>query len=124
MEQVEKVLEFLLVILLVVVGLLGVFVSVLDLIGIDFENGPWKWLKGPVPITLLTVALLSIALGLERFVRFWQINRRLEKIEHLVTEGPERIIRSLDGIDVQSFTGPQALYSYVVKRMQEAKKTI
>jgi hypothetical protein len=50
-------------------GLLGVLISILDLIGADYENGPWKWIKGAVPLILLPIGILAVALGLERVLR-------------------------------------------------------
>lgn len=81
MNKIEKIAELFSIIFLIAAGLLGVFVSILDFSGADFENGPWKWLKGPLPITLLTIAILAIAIGLERFVRFRKIDNQIAKIE-------------------------------------------
>ena len=124
MERIEKIIEFLATVLLVLVGLLGLLISILDFIGTDFTNGPWKWLKGPTPVTLMTVAVLALALGLERIVRFRQINQQFNKIESLLTEGPDRIIQSLDGVNIRRLNNAPELYGYVVKRMREAKRTI
>jgi hypothetical protein len=124
MKSYERVIELLSIALLITAGVFGVFVAILDFIGTDFENGPWKWLKGPLPTILLTVALLSLAVGLERFIRFHQIARRLDKIERLVSEGPQNIIRALDGVEVHHFADTKELYEYVAKRMQKAKRTI
>jgi hypothetical protein len=65
-----------------------------------------------------------LALGLERYFRFRQINRPLDSIRHLVTEGPERVIRSLDGVDVRRFADTRELFEYVVKQMRGAERTI
>ena len=81
MNKIEKTIELLVIIFLIAAGLLGIFVSSLDFLGADFENGPWKWLKGPLPITLLTIAILAVAIGLERFVRFRKIDDQIAKIE-------------------------------------------
>lgn len=124
MKTYERVVEFLATALLIIVGVLGVFVSVLDFIGADFENGPWKWLKGPLPVALLTVAILALALGLERLIRFQQIYRHLDNIERLVREGPERIIRSLNGVNVRSFDDLSEFLIYTAHRMSEARKSI
>lgn len=78
----EKVIDALSTAFLVVAGLLGLLVSILDFIGVDFQKGFWSWLKGPLPVILLIVALLALALGLERYVRFRQIKRQLADLEN------------------------------------------
>jgi hypothetical protein len=111
MRGYERIIELLSTALLIIVGVLGILVAALDLIGTDFNNGPWSWIQGPLPITLLTVALLALALGLERIVRFQQINRQLDTIKNLVEVGPERIIRSLHGVDVKDFDNAHQFYT-------------
>jgi hypothetical protein len=120
----DRVIELLSTALLIIVGIMGMFISILDFIGTDFTSGLWVWLKGPLPAILLTVAILALALGLERLVRFQRIDRKLNTIEYLVERGPERIIHSLGGVDVKRFDDSQGLFEYVTKRMREAKKTI
>jgi hypothetical protein len=120
----EKAIEYISAALLVIVGISGASVSILDFIGTDFENGPWRLLKGPLPVMLLTVGILALALGLERFARFQHINRQLDMIEHLATETPERVIRSLDGVDVRNFVNSKEMYDFITKRMKEAERSI
>lgn len=65
----EKRLEISSTVLLLSAGLLGVLNSILDLLRADYANEPWKWIKGAVPLILLTVGILALALGLERVLR-------------------------------------------------------
>lgn len=122
MKRLERLGEVLTTLFLLIVGLLGVTVSILDFIGTDFENGPWRWLKGPLPVILLIVALLALAVGLERSIRFQQIDRRLDSIESLAAEGPQRVIDALAGIEVRQFSDAQELYEYVTRRMNKARR--
>lgn|GEM_PF-6707766 len=62
----EKRLEIFSTVLLLGVGLLGVLISILDLLGTGYENEPWKWIKGAVPLVLLAVGILAMLLGLAR----------------------------------------------------------
>jgi len=88
MKRLEKLIEAFALGLLIVSGSAGFLVSALEFIGTDFENGPWKWLKGPLPITLITVSSLALAVGLERISRFKAIDRRLSIIEQALLEKP------------------------------------
>lgn len=124
MKIYEKVAEYISAGLLVAVGISGALVSILDFIGTDFQNGPWRWIKGPSPIMLLTVAILALALGIERLVRFQHINHQLEKIEFLAEDIPERVIHSLHGVEVRIFSNSKEMYDYITKRMKEAKRCI
>ncbi len=124
MDKHERIVEVISIILLILVGLSGIGVFILDFIGVDFINGPWRWLKGPLPVMLLTVAILALALGLERYVRLRQTNRRWENIESLLTQGPESIIRALNGVNIELFSDAQGMYVYVIKKMREAKSRI
>ncbi|MDE3091068.1 MAG: SET domain-containing protein [Chloroflexota bacterium] len=62
----EKRLEIFSTVLLLGAGLLGVLISILDLIGADYATEPWKWIKGAVPLILLAVGILAMLLGLAR----------------------------------------------------------
>jgi hypothetical protein len=97
------------------IAILGVLISILDLLGL-FENVPFLANK-ITTITLLAVGLVMGYLTLER-------RSKLDNIEHLIVNGTEQVIRSLKGVDVQRFVDTQEMYRYVVKRMQEAKRTI
>ena len=68
-------------------------------------------------LTLLGVGLMTGYLVLER-------RSKLENIERLLIDGTERIIRSLDGVAVQSFPDRQDVYQYAMKRMKEAQRSI
>ena len=68
MEKHEKILESIAIWLLAATGILGLLVAGLDLLGTDFQTGPWAWIKGPTDVTLLIVSVLALGLGLERYV--------------------------------------------------------
>ncbi len=96
-------------------AVLSVAISLLDLLGV-LDAIPW--LAGRTSaLTLLVVGFLAGYLVLER-------RSKLDKIERLVTEGIERTIVSLKGVEVRSFTDPQEVYEYVHKRMWQAQKSI
>ncbi len=121
MKSYEKFIDILSTIFLLAVGVLGIFVSVLDFVGTDFENGIWKWLKGPLPIILLIVALLALALGLERISRFQQINRQLSGIEQLVRAAPDQIIQALHGVRVRALSNTKNLNETKYKLLEDAQ---
>jgi hypothetical protein len=114
MKTYEQIIEYISIALLVLVGILGILVTILDFIGTDFVNGPWKWLKGPLPVILLTVAGLALALGAERFVRFRQHARQIAQMESAI----------------KNFTGAQLvedydeLYSLAIRLVRDAKRQL
>jgi hypothetical protein len=122
--ELSRYIELLAILFLLAAGTLGVLVSVLDFIGANFESGPWEWVKGPTSITLLIVSFLAIGLGLERLVRFQQIVGRLNAVEQLVIDNSHNIIHALNGVETRQFDDTTEFYKYVIRRMQEAKKTV
>lgn len=84
-KTLERIPEWLTTALLIVAGVAGFFVFVLDLMGVAYTNGPWKWLKGSQPISLLIVALLALSLGLERLLFFKRIKEKLDEIDAKVS---------------------------------------
>jgi hypothetical protein len=107
-EQIERIL-------LGLTATLSVLVSLLDWLGL-LEGVPFLANKIP-SLTLLALGLVTGYLVLER-------RSKLDKIEHLVVNGTDRIIRSLGGVDVQKFENRQELYEYAAKRTREAKSSI
>ena len=85
-KRIEKTLDTIATCLLIFTGIVGYFVVFLDFIGTDFTNGPWNWLKGPLPIVLLITATLSLSLGIERFVRFNKMDQRIHNLELLMEQ--------------------------------------
>ena len=119
-----KFVDTLSVVFLIVAGLVGVLVAALDLLGTDLENGPWAWVKGPRQVTLLIVAILAISIGLERWARFRSFDKSLEEIHTLVSEGPTRVIRALNGADIDTFENVVDLLKYATKKMRAARMHI
>jgi len=77
----ERVVDFIATAFLILAGLLGMTVSVLDFIGTDLSSGPWSWVKAPEDLVLLTIGIIAISLGLERTLRFQKMNDKLDKIQ-------------------------------------------
>lgn len=128
MQPHEKVIEYLSQAFLIVVGALGVLVSVLDFVGADFVNGPWKWLKGPQPVMLSILGILALAIGLERYARLRHVNRKLEKmetdLEDYLRRVPDQIITALNGVEVRRFDNSRDMYEYVTGSLKQAKTKI
>ncbi len=99
-------------VILILTGFLSIFVSILD------------WLDWLPPnavripnLTLLAVGLVAAHLVLER-------RSKLDRIEHLVTDGTERVIRSLGGVDIDRFANLQECYEYIADRVLKADTTV
>lgn len=81
MNRASQFLEFLTNSVLVLIGVLGVFVTVIDFIGWNISIiTP----KAPTDLILLIVGLLAFALGLERIIRFKRSEQQLNRIETLL----------------------------------------
>src|SRR3712207_3265841 len=90
------------------IALLSIFISIADMFGF-FQ----AFLSNRVPsLTLLVLGLVAGYLVLER-------RDKLDNIEKLVEDGPERIIRALKGVDVQVFNNGQELFEYAAKKTRE-----
>lgn len=111
MKNYEKVAEILSSGFLIAAGVLGTLVAILDFIGIDFTQGPWQWLKGPLPIILITVSILSLAIGLERYIRLRQIDNQFARLENLIE-------RSSGGRFISSF---EELYSEAIRLAENTR---
>jgi hypothetical protein len=103
MKNNENILDWISTISLIIVGCIGVGVTTLDLFGTNFESGPFSWFKGPTPIILLIVSLLSLAIGLERATRFKNLHRQLENIISNITDlrkitsvSPKNVVMMVD----------------------------
>lgn len=81
----ERILELILIVLLIAAGAAGAVVSMLDFLGVDYVEGPWRWLKGPQPIALMIVGLLALSLGLERLLFFKRVEEKLAEIEERIS---------------------------------------
>ena len=99
-------------VILILIGLLSILIAILDWL---------DWLPQDavrIPnLTLLAVGLVAAYLVLER-------RSKLDNIEHLLIDGTERIIRSLEGVDIERFANDQELFEYMTKRMLEAENTV
>lgn len=69
----HRIVEWLLALVLIAVGLLGTFHEVAHRVGIEFTN--------PDSLTLRIVGLLALALGLERFTRFAQLEKHFVSVD-------------------------------------------
>lgn len=101
------------VVLLLVAAVSG-GVSFLHLVGLLEYEGVTERIPA---LTLLCVALVIGSLALQQ-------RAKIDNLEHLMTSGTERIIRSLNGVEVRMFTHTKDLYIYAIKRMKEAKESI
>ncbi len=98
-----------------IIAIFSILISIADWLGL-LDNVPF--LAGRVPaLTLLVVGFIAGYLVLER-------RSKLDRIEQLSVDGVERVINSLGGVEAREFANTQELYEYVIKRMNEAKKTI
>jgi hypothetical protein len=99
-------------VILILTGLLSVLIAILDWL---------DWLPQDavrIPnLTLLAVGLVAAHLVLER-------RSKLDNIEHLVIDGTERIIRSLEGVDIERFANDRELFEYMAKRILEAENCV
>ncbi len=82
MNWLEKILEYISSFLLILIGLVGVAIGLDDFL-------EWKLLttiapKEPNTLILLTVGAISLALGLERVIRFRRLDQHIGQIENLV----------------------------------------
>ncbi|NIS83169.1 MAG: hypothetical protein GTO14_23875 [Anaerolineales bacterium] len=68
-------------------------------------------------MTLLAVGLVAAHLVLER-------RNKLNRIENLVIEGTERVIRSLEGVDIERFANLRECYEYLEESVLNAESTI
>src|SRR3972149_3728056 len=76
-----------------------------------------RLLSARIPtLTLLLVGLIAGYLSLER-------RTKLDRLEHIMLEGIERTIRSLNGVDVRRFDR-KGILEYLAKRTSEAKTRI
>jgi hypothetical protein len=69
----HRIVEWLLALVLIAVGLLGAFHEVLHRVGLEITN--------PDSFTLRIVGLLALALGLERFTRFAQLEKHFASVD-------------------------------------------
>ena len=114
MKCYEKILEKFSTSSLIAAGMVGITITVLDLVGVDFSQGPWQWVKGPLPIILATVSILSLAVGLERYTRFRQIDAQIEKLENLIE-------RSSGGRFISNY---KELYAEATRLVQSAREKL
>lgn len=99
-------------VILILIGFLSILISILD--WLDWL--PQDAMRIP-NLTLLVVGLVAAYLVLER-------RSKLDNIEHLVIDGAERIIHSLEGVDIVRFANDQELFEYMAKRTLEAENTV
>ncbi|MBU1180534.1 hypothetical protein KJ885_06330 [Patescibacteria group bacterium] len=97
---------------LIVLGLISVTISTLDFFVKDLETIPI--LKETSQITLLLIGVLCFAIGLERFTKFEDMNKRLDKLfDRINNVAPTQV---LDGRD--------AIYGAATELINDAKKVI
>lgn len=81
----NRILEWLLASILIVVGVFGVLHEIAEKVGLHAIN--------PSSFTLRIVALLAFALGLERFTRFARVDKRLSELDASIhSRLPVRVI--------------------------------
>jgi hypothetical protein len=86
----HRIVEWLLALVLIAVGLLGAFHEVLHRVGLEITN--------PDSFTLRIVGLLALALGLERFTRFAQLEKHFASVDKQFSEGYENVYDAAIGI--------------------------
>lgn len=79
-------------------------------------------LEAKIPtITLACLGVVALYLVVERHRATDKIMKQLSKLESEQTDGRLNIIKSLDGVMVQTFRNEQQLLDHVVRRMSDAK---
>ena len=112
----------------VVCSLLGIFVSILDFVSQDINQGPFRWLKGAQPLTLLLVSLIAIGLGLERLTRFLRWDQKITAIENLIRQngielsGLSKHLETKDS--VKTLIGEKQVYEEGIHLIGLAKRNI
>jgi hypothetical protein len=106
-------------------GNLRKYLDPFQIIGFAFSLAVSIWL---IRIGQDTILSLLVGLALAAITQLFDLQARmvasLGEVKSMVADGPERVIQSLDGVDVQQFAGSEELLRYVIKRMREARKTI
>jgi hypothetical protein len=100
---------------LALTAIISILISILDLFKV-LDAVP-AVAKGVPAITLLVLGLITGYLTLER-------RSKLDKIENLVVESTERVISSLNGVEVHRLGSNQEVYEYAAKQMRKAKKSV
>lgn len=101
--------------LLILVGLSGIAISMLDFFGI-MERSPL--LSGRIPsMSLLVIGVIAVYLAFER-------RAKLDRLEEIIMGGFETTILSLDGGPIRVFKDSEALYDYLAKRISEAQSSV
>ncbi|RIK75603.1 hypothetical protein DCC62_13020 [candidate division KSB1 bacterium] len=82
MNWFEKLFEYVSSSLLILIGVIGIIISVADFAG--WETNLLSVTKEPLYLILLTIGALSLAIGLERVIRFRRIDQYFARIDNLL----------------------------------------
>lgn len=83
-KRLELFLESITSFMLILVGLVGITIGIFDFVGL--ENKLLSITKDPITLVLLTIGLLSLAVGLERVIRLRHQNKQFDQIERLLAK--------------------------------------
>lgn len=110
-HQVRRATDAIVIITLTLAGLIGVLVSIMDLVGFDLGG---IITKEPAAISLLLLSLISTAIGLERATTGRRANATLDAVEEFLLRSPT--MRRIDG--------RSAIYKDGMRLVSEAQSRI